>query len=264
MGSSATSRPADLRASEDILTDEPPPPADERRAYGPEPLQFGDLRIPEGNGPFPLAVVFHGGYWQSTYNLTHTGHMCIALAEQGIATWNVEYRCVGVPGGGWPAAREDVRLAVELAQSLPQDPVVLVGHSPVASLPPGRQRAAPLALPRPGLRRARRHRAIGPESAPGRFMAPEDFADGSRRTAPAGRPASRGHHNHAPRRTCPVRDEQALRRGRRRRGRAVTFDEMGHFEPIDPRRRSSNTRSLRSSGSPRLGARRRRRPAPPT
>ena len=65
------------RDSEDILTDPPPPPADARLAYGPEPLQFGDLRLPEGAGP-PLAVVLHGGYWKATYNLIHTGHMCVA------------------------------------------------------------------------------------------------------------------------------------------------------------------------------------------
>ena len=32
------------RNAEDILTDPPPPAADERLVYGPEPLQFGDLR----------------------------------------------------------------------------------------------------------------------------------------------------------------------------------------------------------------------------
>ncbi len=101
-----------MRDSEDILTDPPPPPADARIAYGPEPLQFGDLRVPHGEGPFPLAVVLHGGYWQATYNLIHTGPMSIALTEAGIATWNVEYRSIGVPGGGWPGPREDLKLAL--------------------------------------------------------------------------------------------------------------------------------------------------------
>ena len=41
----------------------------DRAEHRAEPLQFGDLRVPEGDGPFPLAVVLHGGYWQSTYNL---------------------------------------------------------------------------------------------------------------------------------------------------------------------------------------------------
>ena len=28
------------------------------------------------------------------YNLVHTGHLCEALLAAGIASWNVEYRCV--------------------------------------------------------------------------------------------------------------------------------------------------------------------------
>jgi acetyl esterase/lipase len=119
------------RDSRDILTDSPPPAAVARIAYGEKPLQFGDLRLPAGPGPFPLAVVFHGGYWQATYNLIHTGHMCIALAEAGIATWNVEYRRLGDVGGGWPGTGEDVAWALEFVDELPLEPrsVVLVGHS---------------------------------------------------------------------------------------------------------------------------------------
>jgi acetyl esterase/lipase len=120
-----------MRDSREILTDPPPPPADARLAYGPEPLQFGDLRVPSGEPPFPLALVLHGGYWQAHYNLIHTGHMCRALAEAGIATWNLEYRCVGAPGGEWPAARDDLELALAYLDRLPlpHDRVVLLGHS---------------------------------------------------------------------------------------------------------------------------------------
>src|SRR5215218_9453894 len=91
-----------MRDSHEILTDPPPPAADARLAYGPEPLQFGDLRARAGEGPFPLAIVIHGGYWKANYNLIHTGHLCRALTEDGVATWNVEYRSLGDPGGGWP------------------------------------------------------------------------------------------------------------------------------------------------------------------
>src|SRR5919199_1427310 len=96
------------RDSHDILVEPPPPPADERLAYGAEPLQFGDLRVPRGDGPWPLALVVHGGYWKATYNLIHTGHMCVALCDAGIATFNVEYRRVGDAGGDlvlWAAKR---------------------------------------------------------------------------------------------------------------------------------------------------------------
>jgi acetyl esterase/lipase len=120
------------RDSHDILDDRPPPPADARIAYGPEPLQFGDLRLPPGPGPHPLAVVVHGGVWMANYNLIHTGHMCQALAEAGIASWNVEYRRYGDVGGGWPGTLADVELAVAHVPRLAgTDPsrVVLVGHS---------------------------------------------------------------------------------------------------------------------------------------
>jgi acetyl esterase/lipase len=121
-----------VRDSHDILEDDPPAPADARIAYGPEPLQFGDLRLPAGAGPHALAVVVHGGAWQAMYNLIHTGHLCVELAAAGIASWNVEYRRVGDPGGGWPGTLEDVVLALRHVAELPDvDPgrVVFVGHS---------------------------------------------------------------------------------------------------------------------------------------
>ena len=120
------------RDSADVLTDPPPRAADARIAYGPEPLEFGDLRVPAGDGPFPLALVLHGGYWQATYNLTHTGHLCEALRDAGIASWNLEYRCLGVPGGEWPAAAEDLERALAHRDELPfahDGRTVLVGHS---------------------------------------------------------------------------------------------------------------------------------------
>ena len=40
------------RTSADILTDPPPPDADARVVYGPEPLQFGDLRLPAPLGRY--------------------------------------------------------------------------------------------------------------------------------------------------------------------------------------------------------------------
>src|SRR5687768_14045657 len=105
------------RDSSSVLTDPPPPEADARLVYGPEPLQFADLRLPPGDGLHPVVAMLHGGYWQAIYNLTHAGHLCVDLAAHGIATWNVEYRRIGDPGGGWPAALDDVcRALAELAR----------------------------------------------------------------------------------------------------------------------------------------------------
>src|SRR5712675_1877943 len=97
-------------SSESILT-LAPPPYDARLPYGSDPNQFGDLRVPKSGGPFPIVMNIHGGFWRSKYDLAHAGHLCAALTAKGLATWNIEYRRVGNPGGGWPGTFEDVRSA---------------------------------------------------------------------------------------------------------------------------------------------------------
>src|SRR5262249_40054412 len=105
--------------SREILTGPPPPEPTARLRYGDEPLQFGDLRLPDAQpGPYPLVVFVHGGFWQAIYNLTHAGHLCVALAEAGIASWSLEYRRLGDPGGGWPGSQQDVELGVAHAAAL--------------------------------------------------------------------------------------------------------------------------------------------------
>lgn len=114
----------------------PNPEPTARIAYGDGPLQFGDLRIPEGAaGPMPVAVVIHGGCWRSRYTIDHIGAFSDALTKAGIATWTLEYRRVGDPGGGWPGTFQDVAAGVdhlrEVAASYPVDltRVAAVGHS---------------------------------------------------------------------------------------------------------------------------------------
>jgi len=224
------------RDSEDILTDPPPPPADARLAYGPEPLQFGDLRLAEGVSP-PLAVVLHGGYWKATYNLIHTGHMCRALTEAGIATWNIEYRCVGVPNGTWPSAGDDVALAVEFARELPvdQERVVLVGHSAGGQLAlwAGKRAKLPVVALAPVSDVRESASRTGPDGPPARFMAPKHFADGSPlELLPLGvaQLVIHGTEDES------VPYEMSLRYVEAAAGEAelVTLEGCGHFEPIDP------------------------------
>jgi acetyl esterase/lipase len=120
--------------SEDILTLEPPP-ADFRLPYGTDPNQFGDLRLPTIKGPFPVVMAIHGGYWRAKYDLLHAGHLCAALTQKGCATWNIEFRRVGNPGGGWPGTLEDVanahRFLPQIAAShhLDVTRMVVMGHS---------------------------------------------------------------------------------------------------------------------------------------
>lgn len=114
----------------------PAAPADHRIQYGGDPLQFGDLRLPKGKGPHPVAVVIHGGCWLAKFaDLRLTAPLADALARAGVATWNVEFRRVDDPGGGWPGTLADIGQAVdhvrELAASYPLDPtrVIVIGPS---------------------------------------------------------------------------------------------------------------------------------------
>jgi len=120
---------------EDILS-RTPPPADARIAYGSDPNQFFDLRLPKGRKPpFPLVINIHGGYWRAKYNLDHAGHLCAALTPQGLATANLEYRRVGNEGGAWPGTFEDIRSAYQFLiqnakkHNLDASRVVVMGHS---------------------------------------------------------------------------------------------------------------------------------------
>ena len=58
------------------------------------------------------------------------------LAAKGIAVWNIEYRRLGEPGGGWPGTLRDVQSAVDHLANLVSDGVKLdlsrvavAGHS---------------------------------------------------------------------------------------------------------------------------------------
>ena len=121
-------------SSDDILTLSAPAP-DARLTYGTDPNQFAELRLPKTKGPFPVVMNIHGGFWRSKYTLAHAGHLCAALTAKGIATWNIEYRRVGNPGGGWPGTFEDIRNAYrylpQIAKRYDFDStkILVMGHS---------------------------------------------------------------------------------------------------------------------------------------
>lgn len=107
------------------------------RAYGEDPDNVGDLRLPEAGrdgGPYPVAVLFHGGGWRRVITRDVMDGAAVDLARRGTATWNVEYRRIP-PVGGWRAMLEDGTAAVdhlrELADEFPLDMerVTTVGHS---------------------------------------------------------------------------------------------------------------------------------------
>ena len=117
------------------LTAMPLPPPGERIKYGDGPQQFGELRLPKGDGPFPVFVVIHGGCWQNAFDYTYITRLSAWLTERGFATWTIEYRRLGDDGGGWPGTFLDVANATDhlrqLASKSPLDlkRVYTTGHS---------------------------------------------------------------------------------------------------------------------------------------
>src|SRR2546426_10264573 len=84
-----------------------------RLAYGPEPLQFGDLYIPNEPGPHPIVILIHGGYWRARYGFDLMNSLAEDLAKRGYAAWNIEYRRVRKPRGGWAGAIRGVALGAD-------------------------------------------------------------------------------------------------------------------------------------------------------
>lgn len=109
--------------------------------FGDDSLRSGTMRLPGGKGPFPVAVLIHGGCWMKGYATRKSFEpLADALTKRGFAVWNVEYRQVGDPGAGWPGTFQDVAAAVDylptLAKRYPLDlkRVTFVGHSAGAHL----------------------------------------------------------------------------------------------------------------------------------
>lgn len=106
---------------------------DVRLSYGDADEQVVDLRWPqEGDGPFPVLVLVHGGFWRQQYGKDLMLPLARDAVVRGYASANVEYRRVG-GAGGWPATFADLAAAVDALAGadapLDLDRVVVVGHS---------------------------------------------------------------------------------------------------------------------------------------
>ena len=110
--------------------------------YGSDPLQFGELRLPKAEGRLPVVIVVHGGCWADHLPGNHpppdfslTEPLAAALTSGGVATWNIEYRRAGSPGGGWPNTYLDLAEAVDYLRKiaaqneLDLSRVFVIGHS---------------------------------------------------------------------------------------------------------------------------------------
>jgi len=118
------------------LLGRPMPAATLRVPYGADPLQFADLWLPPGQGPHPLVIMIHGGCWRSDVAAASImNYAAEDLRRHGIAVWNIEYRGIDRPGGGYPGSFNDVARAAEAVRGpaktyhLALGRVVVVGHS---------------------------------------------------------------------------------------------------------------------------------------
>ena len=75
--------------------------------------------MPEGRGPFPVAILMHGGCYYSKYaTLRNTAALADAPTSAGVATWNIEYRRHDNPGGAWPGTFSHAAKATDYVQTL--------------------------------------------------------------------------------------------------------------------------------------------------
>src|SRR5712692_9550595 len=69
-----------------------------------------DLRVPDGKGPFPAAIIVHGGSFSHGHKRTYVTPLFDVLSNAGFAWFTINYRLV--PDHQFPAAVEDVGSAV--------------------------------------------------------------------------------------------------------------------------------------------------------
>jgi acetyl esterase/lipase len=103
--------------------------------YSSDPLQVVDVWVPESAGPHPVALMVHGGCWQTEIaDRTIMNWIADDLRRRGIAVWNIDYRGVD-RGGGYPGTFQDVAAAADALRAhateyrLDATRVVAIGHS---------------------------------------------------------------------------------------------------------------------------------------
>jgi acetyl esterase/lipase len=80
----------------------------------------GELYIPAGQGPFPLIVNVHGGYWRRGSRNTF-GYWGPYLAERGYAGFTISYRLTKPGKSTFPGVVSDVCAAVQFMRGQAKD-----------------------------------------------------------------------------------------------------------------------------------------------
>lgn len=80
--------------------------------YGEHAEQVGDLHLPEGAGPWPVVVLWHGGSFAAAYTRAMLTPLAEELARRGFAAYNATYRRLDA-GGGVSQTFDDALAAVD-------------------------------------------------------------------------------------------------------------------------------------------------------
>jgi alpha-L-fucosidase 2 len=97
-----------------------------------------DMGIPNGPGPFPVAVIVHGGGWASGDKASDITPLFPALTDAGILWVSIDYRLA--PQNRWPDCFDDVRTAIRWVKAHAAeyggdpDRIGLIGYSAGAHL----------------------------------------------------------------------------------------------------------------------------------
>ncbi len=74
-----------------------------------------DASVPAGAGPFPMAILIHGGGWTGGDKAGDIAPLLEPLTAAGFACFSINYRLA--PQHRWPACRDDVLSAVRWAKA---------------------------------------------------------------------------------------------------------------------------------------------------
>lgn len=118
----------------DILSREPVK-SGYRIAYGLFESQFFDAFVPEDGPHGALAIMIHGGFWRSAFDLEHVSRFCMSLAEKSVAVASLEYRRIGEAENTHQMVMDDIEAGIRAAKSWMKGRLtdsfrlILIGHS---------------------------------------------------------------------------------------------------------------------------------------